>query len=427
MTRLQRAAGVAVGLLVLAGVLALSVRGIQAPAKPMTGTGADTPASACINSSSSNESPDAAAAALLASYQEIQAEVAEIRGLPGPDVGPPVIIARDQLEAEIIRFLDARYPAVDRYHDTLTLQLLGLLDSPDHVVFQVELMRDYLAGYYDYVGNCIVVVNDGVAAALKMTYAHEYAHAMQDAAFDLESLELTTGVNDRSLARQALVEGDATHTMYEWALGGGLTREELQELASMPMPENAAVPSQWMARTGEFAYGTGLAWVQRLAGAGDYAAIDDALRHPPDSTEQVLHAGAWDAREQPAPVTVPDLSLLGEQWTRVVSTSIGEMWIAIILEYHGVPRGEADAAAAGWRGDHMVMLTDPDDSLVLAWVLEWDTPADAEEFVRSYGRVVARSVFPGRFVWDDDRVLLVHAVSESVREEVIRLVAQAGH
>ena len=48
--------------------------------------------------------------------------------------------------------------------------------------------------------------------------AHEYGHALQDAAYDLEGGRIKDlDRSDAILAQQALVEGDATAVMYDWA------------------------------------------------------------------------------------------------------------------------------------------------------------------------------------------------------------------
>ena len=48
--------------------------------------------------------------------------------------------------------------------------------------------------------------------------AHEYGHALQDAKWDLEAMSIEDlSRSDAILAQQALIEGDATAVMYDWA------------------------------------------------------------------------------------------------------------------------------------------------------------------------------------------------------------------
>ena len=131
----------------------------------------------------------------------------------------------------------------------------------------------------------------GLDAEARMTYAHEYTHALQDAAFDLDSLETDAeGEDDRGLARTALIEGDATVTMLAWAFAN-LTPEELMEAGTgTPLPDTTGIPS-WMVEQLQFPYIEGLNWAGQVVGnplTPDFGAIDAAFDDPPDSTEQII-------------------------------------------------------------------------------------------------------------------------------------------
>ncbi len=57
-----------------------------------------------------------------------------------------------------------------------------------------------------------------IGALESIVVAHEYGHALQDAEWDLEGRRVKDlDRADAILAQQALIEGDATAVMYDWA------------------------------------------------------------------------------------------------------------------------------------------------------------------------------------------------------------------
>ena len=144
-----------------------------------------------------------------------------IRGLPAADIGPPELLTREELREELLATFEEDYPPEEQAQDNAALKALGLLEPDQDIAeLQLELLGDQVLGFYDDDEKRMVIVTDeGLDALAKFTYAHEYTHALQDAAFDLATLETDAeGQDDRGLARIALVEGDATVTMFAWAL-----------------------------------------------------------------------------------------------------------------------------------------------------------------------------------------------------------------
>jgi hypothetical protein len=358
---------------------------------------------------------------LLAQLREIEQQVLAIRGLPAAEIGPPDLITRAELADELERIFEEEYPPEDRERDEIALRALGLLEEGQDIAeLQLQLLGDQVLGFYDDVDRRMVIVTDaGLDAEARMTYAHEYTHALQDAAFDFDSLETDAeGEDDRGLARTALIEGDASVTMLAWAFAN-LSPEELLEVTTGgSVPDLTGIPS-WMAAQLEFPYIEGLSWASFLVEnpiSPDFAAIDEAFADPPDSTEQIIDADAWVARE--APAEVPDLDLaaaLGDGWTEADSTPIGQAMIAIILEFHGVDRLTAFDAASGWGGDRAVVATGPDGAFALAWRLAWDEPTDATEFAGAYRGIVDTLGFAAEVVdLPDGETLVIHASTEEL-------------
>ena len=354
-------------------------------------------------------------------FAGIEQQVRDLRGLPAPDIGPADIISREQLEQELKASFEQDYPADRQRSDNLTLHALGLLTGDQDVAkLQLELLSGQVIGFYDDKQRRMVVVSEaGVNPQAEVTYAHEYTHALQDAAFGLKSLELNAvGEDDRSLARLALVEGDATSVMLQWMLGN-LTPAEMQGITETPIPDTSDVPD-WMLTQLLFPYQAGFQFVSALGGGlgGDYQRVNDAFRdRPPASTEQVMHPEKYQANERPMQVADPDpASILGAGWQNVASTTMGEAMIGITLDALA-SSAATDAAAAGWGGDRLTVASGPGDASALAWRLKWDTSTDADEFVAAYGSVTLS--LPHRVVRvASDEVLVLQASSPGVLDRL---------
>ena len=194
-----------------------------------------------------------------------------------------------------------------------------------------------------------------------------------------------------SCAQQALIEGDATAVMYDWAArelkladllavsAQALTKQDQKKLDRMP---------DILQRQLEFPYIDGYAFVNAIRGRGDWAAVDEAWEAQPVSTEQILHPELYPD-ELPVEVELPDVAAaLGPDWSTSYEQTLGEMqihvWVADGKQGRAslfpalpaqLPKAEA---AAGWGGDRLVSLDGPDGAWAVVWQTDWDTQARPE-------------------------------------------------
>lgn len=226
----------------------------------------------------------------------------------------------------------------------------------------------------------------------RVTFAHEFTHALQDQHFDLRALLPKHPENvDRSAAVQALVEGDAVLLQSLWAQQA-LTRAELQELSNGGGGSASKLADAPLVVRTEllFPYTTGLEFALAVfRRAGGYAGLDEAFRNPPASTEQVIHPEKYFAREAPVPVDLPDLAAaLGDGWRRVNGNTLGELYLRILVQQYA-DAAQAQVAAAGWGGDRWQLLEKDGRSAVVLRTV-WDTEQDAREFFTAYGAGLTR-------------------------------------
>lgn len=318
---------------------------------------------------------------------EVQSQVEQVRGLEylRPVAAEPIDDAT--MDRKLEELFDVSYPEELYDRRTAAWRTIGVI-PPDADLR--ESLRAYLTGqvvgFYDPATGELVYLGDrGEELGLleKVTLAHELTHAIDDQHFDLSRLDdLVASCRDEEFAAAlGVVEGSAqyfsTEVLIEYpdidladameALAGLLTSS--QDLAGVP-PFVQALQG--------WSYLAGQAFVTEVAVANGDDAVNDALRNPPVSTEQILHPDRWPS-DAPARVNLPDLSGgLGDGWGDLDAMTVGEAWLAAMLDLR-LDAGAAAAAADGWDGGVYRAWTDGED-VVVALITAWDTPGESDAF-----------------------------------------------
>jgi hypothetical protein len=394
------------GALAIATLLVAAACGDAAP----TASPSAAPSATAAPTATTAPSSSTGAADVDAIYDAIEAQVIELRGLEPADVQRETIDAAALAERTSADF-DADNPVEYVEANERVYQALGLLEADQSLRdLYLDLIESQVAGFYRPDEKTLYVVSRSgtVNGADKITFAHEYDHALQDANFDIfEDPEALRDQTDEALARAALYEGDATLLMSLWAIPN-LTPAELQEVILAGQdPEAQAVLARTPAILTEtllFPYNTGLAFIQPRQLGGGWAAVDEVYARPPASTEQVIHPEKYDANEAPIAVTLPtDLAAgMGDGWTLALEDTWGEFQTATWLQTSGVDADVAADAAAGWGGDRLAMLMGPDDAWALALQTVWDSGADAEAFETAAGTALTAAGGPAQVVSGDE-------------------------
>jgi hypothetical protein len=323
-------------------------------------------------------------------YATIENQVIAIRGLkPKAPVEPKILDDAGLKKLVSDSFSKDNPPEVVAANERI-LKAFGLL-PPDASLtdLYINLLGSQVAGLYNPDQKTLFVVSRSgqLGGAEKTTFAHEFTHALQDQNFDLGSLQLDEiGQGDRSFARLALVEGDATLSMSYWQIQN-LTQAELGQMlaaaASDPSTKVLLDMPLILRETLLFPYVQGLSFVQGLQASGGWPAVDAAFAKPPASTEQIIHPEKYASGEAPIAVTLPsDLAArVGSGWKVGLEDTFGEFQLAVWLRGNtAIGAGGANAAAAGWGGDRVAVLDGPNGSWAVVLRTAWDTPADAAAF-----------------------------------------------
>jgi hypothetical protein len=366
-------------------------------------------------------SPDASADAAV--YGAIASQVEALRGLQPKAEVKPVLLDDGQLRANLTAEFDRENPpATIRMAEALYREL-GLL-PPGASLRQayLDLQAGQVIGYYSPADKQLFLVSrsGGVGPTQRMTYAHEFTHQLQDQNFDLSKLGLdASDQSDRSLARLALVEGDAVVTQTAW-MSANLSPSDLAKVladASDPVALAALQHAPPILRSlSLFPYTDGLSFVSRLKAQGGQAAVDMAYANPPASTAQILHPDLYLSHVGPISVPLPKnlATTLGAGWSLLGEDTLGEELIRAWLTAVGVDPATAGTAAGGWSGDRVAILAGPNGQLALALVTQWTSAAEMQQFSSTVAGLGSKG--PGGQVvgLGDNRLGLVIGPSQAI-------------
>ncbi len=278
-----------------------------------------------------------------------------------------------------------------------------------------------IAAYYDPdVDTFYLLTEDIPADALGNLLAHELCHGLQDQYFDLNEFfldQVTTLNSDELLARQAVLEGEATYVALIWLLKnlrgrtpslgvlqatiGSQLRLNVETLRTL-MKDNASAQGDFRAAARvdsipafmilqpNKVYNFGMNLVHHFRKRG-WEQVDRLFTDPPVSTEQILHPTKWSVGEEPDRLAWPAFENedIFDGWELMHADTIGElMWRIIFSEFDMEIAGEL--AAEGWNGDRFAMFRSRDgQALLYLLYTTWDSDDDADEFEDWYGELLA--------------------------------------
>jgi len=377
---------------------------------PSSSSGAPIP-SGTGSSPSPNPSTSAAATPVVdpaTVYKTIEDQVVEIRGLHPKAAVSPQVLDDAGIKKLVADSFKKDNPADLMAANERIMKALGLLPQDASLTdLYISLLGSQVAGLYSPDDKKLYVVSKsgGLGPTEKVTFSHEFTHALQDQNFDLGSLHLDEiGQGDRSFARLSLVEGDATLVMSDWEVQH-LSQAELGQMFSASSDDQSlktllAMPPI-LRESLLFPYTIGLGFVHGLQANGGWDAVNAAFATPPDSTEQILHPEKYAAHEIPVPVEIPAnlASRLGTGWKVALADSFGEFQMQIWLKQNTtVPAATAIDAAAGWGGDRIALVNGPNGAWGVVFRTIWDTDTDAAAFESVATPVVAKLANPGALV-----------------------------
>ena len=358
-------------------------------------------------------------------FSRIETELSALRGLPFKNGVPSSTQSRGDFRAWVHAELGRELPPAKNQGLSRAYADLGFVPPGFDLTSTLEeALTTQVAAYYDPRSKAFRVVGDTRDKDVdEMIVAHELTHALDDQHFDLETFDggednrlgLT---EDERTAREFVTEGEATFMMLAWQSASGVgagkhlgplavagvrmalamlgAADPLELLAAARLGRSAAELSpQERGELDEMTrlpplvsmpliepYFKGAALVSEVWGRGGWAAVGDLYRHPPASTEQILHAREkfFDRRDPPILVRLPAIRpALTEP--PMATDVLGELGMRAYFKTWDFPT--AEAAAAGWGGDRF-WVWKRDGQFTVLWATRWDSEDDAKKFLAAY-------------------------------------------
>ena len=309
------------------------------------------------------------------------------------------VLDKKQLKAYLEKKVKDEVKPEEIRIEELTLKKFGLVpDSFDMRTTMVDLLTEQAAAFYDYHEKKLYLMKGSDPSTEGMFVFHELAHALADQHFDLAKFIRKGKSDDSSMARMAVMEGQATWLMYEYMaskMGQSLkTTPKMADMLSRAGGDDLA--SQYPVLSGAplyirssllFPYIEGFKFQNALIAKLDQVGFARPFKDPPLTTHQVLHPDDYLKGEKPTTPALPKAPA-SRDWTTLTEGTMGEFDHAILLEQYA-GKDAALAIAPQWRGGSYALLERKKDKAVaLLYASEWRDEAAAKAMFQAYRKVL---------------------------------------
>jgi hypothetical protein len=324
-------------------------------------------------------------------------ELSDITGFHIRKQLPFELITRDQVNRYVREQMKDSVKPDEIRAEEATLKMFGFA-KPDFDLKKttIDLLTEQAAAFYDYKRKKLFISDWAAANMRDIALIHELAHALADQNFPIKRF-LDKGAEDSeaSLARQAVVEGQASWLMLEVSarrtgrsMADEKTAHELLDnnldsaQDDYPVFNNAPL---YLRKTLTFPYTDGGRFQQAVFLHDGGLAFSRVFRDPPVSTAQIMHPVRYF--EKTAPVT-PSLPKQLKHAKPYVRGEMGELETRILLEqYAGAEL--ADELGPKLRGGaYRIDEMKPDQHLTLVYASEWSDEDSATRYFEAYQKVL---------------------------------------
>ena len=357
----------------------------------------------------STSGPVPANSRILQLADQIEIQVSRFRGLP---VGQPIVktlAKREEIEKRLLELAHELNPPSQVEVDKKALVKLGLI--PRSFALAEFLRRTALlstVSLYDprtktlYIADSLTGMEDGeVEDEIVVSLVMNLVHALQDRHFNLTPYSVRVeGNDDASMARLALVLGDALAVLVDYSVSSQLLspaqvsdvdlsfRQEIESQLGEDVPEALREINVFPAVAG----------FKFMRSFRKWNSLEDAIRlytDLPRSTEQFMHPEKYLAqRDDPTIVEwQPPPMVLSVPWKNIYTNVLGELSLFLVLNRF-IEKHKAVRASQGWDGDRLELFEHPNGNLAFVLRSVWDTEEDAREFATAYSDVVQKK-YPG--------------------------------
>ncbi len=338
----------------------------------------------------------------LPTAEEINSILKELSDVTGFRIRkelPFALITREQVNKYIKEQIKESVKPEEVRAEEATLKKFGFAPPGfDLKQTTIDLLTEQAAAFYDFKRKKLFISDWATVNMRDAAMIHELAHALADQNFPIQRfLGKVADDSEESLARQAVVEGQASWLMVEVeARRAGRTLADPQTarqyLNSDDDSQDAEYPvfnsaPLYLRRTLTFPYTDGGRFQEAIFLHDGKLGFAELFRNPPASSAQILHPQryfgkvAFDDPSLPKPLKHSKPFVTGE---------LGELETRILLEQYVSPE-LADAlgpklVGSGYRVDE----AKPDHRLTLIYESEWSDADAAAKYFDAYKEILRK-------------------------------------
>ena len=292
-------------------------------------------------------------------------------------------------------------PAEIRAEET-TLRMFGFVPKDfDLKQNTIDLLTEQAAAYYDFQRRKLFISDWASRNMREVALVHELAHALADQNYPIRRFLAAAGDDaERSLARQTVVEGQASWLMIEYAARqAGKTLKEPATAAEYLKDQPDQAPGDtgdnqypifskaplYIRRTLMFPYDDGQRFQQVIYLKEGKSAFARVFTQPPASSAQIIHPDRYLERVDNL---VPELPKRPAGVKELVHGTVGELDNHILLRQY-IDQATADALAPKLRGGAFrIDEAKVKKRLTLTYISDWDSPEAAARYFTAYQKVL---------------------------------------
>lgn len=294
---------------------------------------------------------------------------------------------RQHLEDSVNKLPDSRIRAEEQVY-----KLMGLIpESYNYKEGAIALYTSQIAGYYDPEENFYAMA-DWLPEVVQMPVTvHELTHALQDQVFDIDNIFDPSLTSDESLARSALLEGEASAVMSDYILmmqgkpalsdGADASAFLLQNVVGMVMTSLALNSHPTiLISTAMFPYISGLNFVAFHIKDNGYTTLADKFEHLPKYTAEILHPETYGKRNliKLEKISPEDKSC---GLTASFTDRTGEFFLSAFLGQQ-IGASKASNISRHWSND-LLQLFNCEEKTMLYWQIAFDNNDAAAMFIQA--------------------------------------------
>jgi hypothetical protein len=323
--------------------------------------------------------------------QALGAAMSELASISG-FTAKRAVVFESITKAQVNQFLQERIkqsvkPEEIRVEE-LSLKKLGFVPQDyDLKKSTIELLTEQTAAFYDFHRKKLYITDWASSNLQDEALIHEMAHALADQNFSLEKFSSKVEEDsEKSLARQAVVEGQAVWLSREVLLHHGVDINSQPDKPSEPEEKYPVFDKAplYFQQTLMFPYNEGEQFQKAVVQKFGKEGYTRVFRNPPVSAQQILHPELYFSALAPLDPDLPEIKGM----KRLVEGPLGELDHSILLQQYA---GEdaAHETSPHWRGGrYRIYENKKENRSVLVYRSIWNSEASAGRFFVQYQLVL---------------------------------------